>query len=97
MDIVWHSGARGDLQKFSDSVRKRIVDAADVLGSRPLGEHSSILSKQGLEIYGLKLKQGELDHRVFFDISDGKVVVLGVMHRDKAYTTESIEEISSRV
>jgi mRNA-degrading endonuclease RelE of RelBE toxin-antitoxin system len=62
----------------------------------PLGENTSLLSKQGLEIYRLKLKTSELDHRVFFNLDGDKVVVLGVEHRDDAYTQESIEKIRSR-
>jgi len=45
----------------------------------------------------LKLKNEELDHRVFFDLDGGEVVILGVEHRDDAYTPESIKRIKSRL
>jgi hypothetical protein len=54
------------------------------------------VSKQGLEIFRLKLKNSELDHRVFFDPDGDKVIILGVEYRDDAYTDESIEKIKSQ-
>jgi hypothetical protein len=67
------------------------------LEEAPLGENTSLLSKQGLEIFRLKLKNNdELDHRVFFNLNNGEVVILGVEHRDNAYTKESIKKIKSR-
>jgi hypothetical protein len=49
-----------------------------------------------MEVFRLKLKNNGLDHRVFFDLDGDKVVILGVEHRDDAYTQESIEKIKSR-
>ncbi len=62
----------------------------------PLGDDTSLLLKQGLEIFRLKLKNSRLDHRVFFDLDGDRVIILGVEHRDNAYTQESIEKIESR-
>jgi len=77
-------------------LKKELLDHVEVLEKRPLGEHTSIVSKQGLEIYRLKLKQDDLDHRVFFELNENRVVILGVQHRDDAYTQASIQELKSR-
>jgi|AntDeeMinimDraft_5_1070356.scaffolds.fasta_scaffold06647_4 mRNA-degrading endonuclease RelE of RelBE toxin-antitoxin system len=96
MEVKWHSGARQDLRQFESETQKELLDHVEVLEKRPLGEHTSIVSKQGLEIYRLKLKQDDLDHRVFFELNENRVVILGVQHRDDAYTQASIQELKSR-
>lgn len=72
------------------------MNQVDALEETPLGENTSLMSKQGLEIFRLKLKTDNLDHRVFFDLDGDKVIIFGVEHRDDAYTQESIEKIKSR-
>ncbi|MFB6216108.1 MAG: type II toxin-antitoxin system RelE/ParE family toxin [Candidatus Nanohaloarchaea archaeon] len=96
MRLEVQEGAIEDLEKFDKEVQKRIRDEIKELGDKPLEENTSLLSKNGLEIYRLKAKNDELDHRVFFELDNQKVVVLGVEHRDDAYTQESIEKIKSR-
>lgn len=95
MEISWHSEAKEDLNRFREEVQQKIADRVSQLEENPLNEDTSLLSKQGLEIFRLKVKTGELDHRVFFDLDDG-VVILGVEHRDDAYTQESIQKMKSR-
>ncbi|AZH26677.1 type II toxin-antitoxin system RelE family toxin [Haloplanus aerogenes] len=97
MKINWLEEARNDLQRFEKSVRDEIAVRVGQLENNPLGENTSLFSKQGMEIFRLKLKDGQLDHRVFFDLDGGEVVILGVEHRDQAYTPESIKRIKSRL
>ncbi|WP_299330886.1 type II toxin-antitoxin system RelE family toxin [Haloplanus sp.] len=96
MNLEVREGAVQDLKQFDKQIQEQIRDGIKRLVGDPLGENTSLLSKQGLEIYRLKLKTSELDHRVFFDLDGDRVVVLGVEHRDDAYTQESIEKIRSR-
>lgn len=96
MRIDWHSEARQELQEFDKPTQKRLMNQVDTLEEAPLGENTSLLSKQGLEIFRLKLKTDNLDHRVFFDLDGDKVIIFGVEHRDDAYTQESIEKLKSR-
>lgn len=96
MRISWYPEARQDLKKLDKQIQRQIIDQVSKLEQAPLGENTSLLNKQGLEIYRLKAKTGELDHRVFFDLDKDKVVILGVEHRDDAYTQESINKIKSR-
>lgn len=96
MKLDIREGAVEDLKQMEDHVQKPIRDKIEELKQDPLGENTSLLSKQGLEIFRLKLKTEELDHRVFFELDGDKVAVLGVEHRDDAYTSESIEKIKSR-
>ena len=96
MRLDVREGAVEDLREMEDRVQKRIRDKIEELKGAPLGEDTSLLSKQGLEVFRLKLKNNGLDHRVFFDLDGDKVVVLGVEHRDDAYTEESVERIKSR-
>lgn len=72
------------------------MDQVYVMEEATLGDNTSLLSKQGLEIFRLKLKNSRLDHRVFFDLDGNRVITLGVEHRDNAYIQESIERIKSR-
>ena len=96
MEVKWHSGARQDLHQFESETQKELLENVEELEKSPLGEDTSIVSKQGLEIYRLKLKEGELDHRVFFELDENTVVILGIQHRDDAYTQASIQELKSR-
>ena len=96
MRINWYPEARQDLEEFDKQIQRQLIDQVGELEQAPLGENTSLLNKQGLEIYRLKAKTGELDHRVFFDLDGDQIIILGVEHRDQAYTQESIEKIKSR-
>lgn len=96
MKLDIREGAVEDLKEMDRQVQKQVRDEIEGLRDNPLGENTSLLNKQGLEIFRLKLKNSELDHRVFFDLNGDKVVILGVEHRDDAYTQESIDNIRSR-
>lgn len=96
MKIEIHEGAVEDLKEMQEQVQKQITNKIEELKDSPLGENTSLLTKQGLEIFRLKLKNDELDHRVFFDLDGEEILVLGVEHRDQAYTTDSIQKIKSR-
>ena len=97
MRINWLGEAQDDLKRFEEPVRDEIAVRVGQLESNPLGENTSLFNKQGMEIFRLKLKDGQLDHRVFFDLDGSEVVILGVEHRDDAYTPESIKKIKSRL
>jgi mRNA-degrading endonuclease RelE of RelBE toxin-antitoxin system len=90
-------GAVEDLKELDKQVQKQVRDKIRELKDSPLGGNTSLFNKQGLELFRLKLKNDKLDYRVFFDLDGDKVVVLGVEHRDNAYTQESIQKIKSRI
>lgn len=96
MELDIREGAVEDLRQLDTQVQEQVRDEIEELKDNPLGENTSLLNKQGLRIYRLKLKNDDQDHRVFFDLKNDEVVILGVMHRDNAYTPESIEKIKSR-
>ena len=96
MNLDIRRGAVEDLKRMEKEVQKQIRDAIEGLKQDPLGDNCSLFRKQGLDLFRLKLKEGELDHRVFYDLVDDKIVVYAVEHRDDAYTPESIEKIKSR-
>jgi len=96
MKLDIREGAVEDLKRMDEEVQELIRDEIRELKDSPLGEDTSLMSKQGLDIFRLKLKSEELDHRVFFDLDGDKVVILGVEHRDGAYTPESLKKIKSR-
>ncbi|QGA80422.1 type II toxin-antitoxin system RelE family toxin [Candidatus Nanohalobium constans] len=97
MKLEVRDGAVEDLKEMDEQVQRQIRTKMEELRESPLGENTSLMSKQGLEIFRLKLKDDELDHRVFFKLDGRKVVVLGVEHRDDAYTQKSIQRIKARV
>lgn len=68
-------------------IQNRIRDKIAKLRNCPLGKNMSLLNKQGLELFRLKLKNSELDHRVIFELDGDKVVILGVEHRDDGVET----------
>ena len=96
MRIDWHSEARQDLQEFDKRIQELLMERVDAMEEAPLGDNTSLLSKQGLEIFRLKLKNSRLDHRVFFDLDGDRVIILGVEHRDNADTQDSIQKVKSR-
>lgn len=62
MKLDIREGAVEDLKQFDREVQEQVRDRIEELRSSPLGENTSLLNKQGLEIFRLKLKTGELDH-----------------------------------
>lgn len=96
MKLEIREGAVEDLKQLEKPVQKQLRDEIRELKHNPLSDNTSLMSKQGLEIFRLKVKNEELDHRVFFDLNNQKIVVLGVEHRDYDYTKESIKKIKSR-
>ncbi|MFB6190262.1 MAG: type II toxin-antitoxin system RelE/ParE family toxin [Candidatus Nanohaloarchaea archaeon] len=96
MNLKWHSEARRELQELDEPIQEEVVGRVEQLRDEPFGEDTSLLSKQGLEIFRLKLKTDRLDHRVFYDVRGDELVILGVIHRDDAYTQESVEKLKAR-
>jgi mRNA-degrading endonuclease RelE of RelBE toxin-antitoxin system len=96
MKLEVRDGAVQDLKQMSKPVQQQIRTEIEKLKQNPLGENTSLLNKQGLEIFRLKIKERDLDHRVFFNIDNTKIIVLGIKHRDQAYTPESLQKIRSR-
>ncbi|PSP57013.1 hypothetical protein BRC72_11465 [Halobacteriales archaeon QH_7_66_36] len=95
MKLDVRKGAVEDLKQMSEQVQRQVRDEIEDLSDNPLGENTFLLNKQGLRIYRLKLKDNNLDHRIFFDLDEDTVVILGVMHRDNVYTPESIKKLTS--
>jgi len=54
-------------------------------------------SQHGLELFRFKLKDALLDHRAFFDLDGQTIIVLGIFHRDEAYTPDSLDELEDRM
>lgn len=97
MNLEIREEAVEDLRGMEKQIQELLRDRIEELKRNPLGDDSSLFRKQGLDLFRLKLKREPLDHRVFYDIEDGTVSVYGVMHRDEAYTDESLQRIKERV
>ena len=56
MEINWHPDARKDLQEFKTEIQRKILDGVKELENQPLGENTSIVSKQVLKYTGWSWK-----------------------------------------
>lgn len=99
MELEWSQKALKDLEKLQKRDQRYIIDSSSQkLSSNPLDQPKvSLISRENLQLFRLKLDGKDLNHRVFFDISEGKTVkVIGVFHRDEAYTDSSIRQLEKR-
>jgi mRNA-degrading endonuclease RelE of RelBE toxin-antitoxin system len=94
------SEAKEDLKKFDSGPRKLLLDEIEEqLGSSKNQENIQYVHKPefGIEFHRLKLKNSELDHRVYFDYINSEVVVFAVRHRDHSYTRKDLSEVVDRL
>jgi|APHM01.1.fsa_nt_gi hypothetical protein len=87
MDWEVHSEAVEEFLDLPDEERELVRNTVEARQNR----ENSILSQRnvglsydnhGEPIHYFKVEEGEKAYRVFFDISDGKVVLLGVRERN---------------
>ena len=92
--------AETDLDQQKDYNRKKLAqEIKEKLGQNQGQENISYINKPefGIEFHRLKLKEDELDHRVYFDYKDSETIVFAVRHRDYAYSSEDMKEITQRL
>ncbi|MFB6241389.1 MAG: hypothetical protein ABEJ36_01130 [Candidatus Nanosalina sp.] len=91
--------AKEDLKGFRRNIREVLLDRIEEEFEKDGRENISYIHKPdfGIEFHRLKLKDGELDHRVYFDYHDSKPVVFAVRHRDDSYSEEDYEQIVDRL
>ena len=91
MDSIFSAEAEKQLEELSTAHEKAILDSINFVAENGFGESGDlkiIRDPQEGEIWRLKVKEGGrggLDHRVFLDFEEDKLVVLAVFHRDEAY------------
>lgn len=82
MEYYFKPRALGDLKKLSKNVQIRVINKLDFYtsSSNPL-KFARRLTNLNLGEYRFRIG----DHRVIFDIKDGKIIILTLGHRSTIY------------
>jgi mRNA-degrading endonuclease RelE of RelBE toxin-antitoxin system len=98
MNVKLIDEAVNDLTSLTARQRQQVKERLHELEDGPLTHpDSSLFTKHGLELFRFKLKDALLDHRAFFDLDGQTIIVLGIFHRDEAYTPDSLDELEDRM
>ncbi|MDY6771162.1 MAG: hypothetical protein SV186_04360 [Candidatus Nanohaloarchaea archaeon] len=91
LPISWQERAVDQFEDLPPQAREAVMRAIEALNERGLAASDGvklIVHDELGELFRLKVREergGRVDHRVFFDIVDGELRILGVYHRDEAY------------
>jgi|GEM_PF-4925467 len=86
MDFEAHDSAIEDFQELPEKVSEIVKESVESRKNRdnPITDQRGTgiaYDNHGEPIHYFKIDEGELNYRVFFDINDGKVILLGIRHR----------------
>lgn len=78
--------ALNDLKDLSEEATEEVLDKLESFEKQQF-RHPDLkkIRYDGREIWRLKIKEKDTDHRAFIDYIDGSFQVLQIIHRDKAY------------
>lgn len=102
MDIRWVEEAEEEFLELPENVRREIRSYIEKLPEKGIGwqkvgklEDKSL----GLKVFRLKLmpEDGELNHRVIFDIKDQKYIIYKVGAREGFYSDENLRQVERRI
>lgn len=91
MNLSFEDEVDKDFSKIDEEIEKRILRNIFDLEENPLPDNSYVIRlPDGTEVQCLKLQEedrnSELNHRVTYDIKDGKIRVYGVFERRPGYS-----------
>ena len=87
MKYELHSSAVEEFHELPEKVSKLVKDSVESRKNRenPITEQRGTgiaYDNHGEHIHYFKIEEGELNYRVFFDIKNEKVILLGIKARD---------------
>jgi len=85
LPVEFYPKARSDLQELQEEAREKVFELLDKLEEEGLciREVDRWEDNRGRMVFRIKVKEdrgGDVDHRVFFDIKDGRAIIYGVFH-----------------
>lgn len=92
MNTEFVEGAEKDLANLNKQQLKTIKELEDEPTTH---EDVKIIQIKGREVYRLEIKEernGEIDHRVIYDIENGKIRIYSIIYRDPGYKDREIAE-----
>lgn len=96
MRAEFTSEARKDLESFGEEQLRAIRQRVEELEDDPTGHDSSkIIQVAGRSLYRARVREergGEIDHRIIYDVRDGRIVIYSVIERDSGYDEEELEK-----
>lgn len=97
--VELNKAAIEDLKGLDKESKDEVENKLDKLQDQGLSipEVSPWEDNNGELLFRLKIKEEKTDHRAFFDIEDGNVVIYGLFHRDEAYENSVKKELNSRI
>ena len=103
MDIEWKKEARKEFLQLPEYIQRKIKSYVDDLPEKGVKWNEvSFLKREnlGLEVYRLKMMPEDdpaLNHRIIFDIMNGKYVIYKVGKRPGFYEDENLSEAAGRI
>lgn len=99
-EVKWTGYVVEDFRDLNKEVQRKIVEKVEKLeeeGTNIEEVGKASRKDMNIEVWRLKVKEEDIDHRVIFDIVDDKILLIAAGHRDDIYETESWNEISNRI
>lgn len=100
MEVIVKEEARQDLEDLDEEIRDRILNEIEKLENKATPEDATFIEIGKMELFRLKLQEedrnSKFNHRVFYQIEDGKVYIRGVFNRKKGYGTETKKDLAKR-
>lgn len=101
MKLVIPNEVENDLSRIEPGIRERIVEEIEKLEQQPIPENAIFVEVGDLEVFRLKLqgkdRNSDLNHRVFYQLLDQKIIIRAVYHREKGYGIETENNLSERM
>lgn len=87
MDYSFRENARKSLEKLDNSKSREIMKVITEVAENGFNHESvkMIKDRNGDWLYRIKIVEGTTNHRAFADYTEGKLKILDILHRDKAY------------
>jgi len=96
MNSEFTSQAMDDVKELNSAQLKAVKSKVDELEEDPT-EHEDVklIRVKGRELYRIKVRTergAEIDHRIVYDIVDGKIIIYSVIDRDSGYDKNELAD-----
>lgn len=88
MEIKYLKPAKDKLNSLNNKIEEKLRNEINELKDNPTSHDKvKLIRIDDRELFRLKIgeRNKKLDHRAIFDIKNGKIVILAIIHRDEGY------------
>jgi len=100
MEIEWNSEAEKEFLQLPENIQREVKSCIEKLPEKGLNwDRVEYVERRDLdlEVFRLKIKSEEANHRVIFDIEGQNYVIYKVGRRPGFYKKESLSEVENRI